>query len=255
MLRVCLMPAVLWMAASCAAPSSFVLTGDLRPERGNDSPVQPYLTGAPGTGYREIGVVEVRGRTLEDRVERAARVAREKGGNGIILLNSQVHVQSTGTYSSVVIQPVFAPAGALAFANAPATQVSSYEVDRYVVIYVDPEAKRADVQPPDAAAVRVFWTAAPDERERIGVIEVAGASVEERLEAAKALARSQGGNALLFLEGESEVETRGAGAMSRPHDSEYATDVRRDTLLSRGGRTLTRTKKVDRFAVLHLPGE
>lgn len=127
-------------AAGCAASSSFVLTGSDRAARSEEAPIKPYLTGPPQGSYQEIGVVEVRGFKLADRVERAAAVAREHGGNAIILLSSNVRVESNpATAGGGVWAP--GPYGWGGWGGwgpgAPAASVQSYEVDRYVVVWVD----------------------------------------------------------------------------------------------------------------------
>ncbi len=122
---------------ACAGKSSFVLTGTERVALAEETPIQPYLTGLPKGPYDEIGVVEVRGFTLEDRVERAARVARQHGGNAIILLSSSVHVQANpavGGGAVFVPGPYYYGAWAM---RAPSSSVNSYEVDRYVVAWVE----------------------------------------------------------------------------------------------------------------------
>ncbi|MEL6547466.1 MAG: hypothetical protein AAFQ82_22775 [Myxococcota bacterium] len=122
---------------ACAGTSSFVLTGKTRAALGEKAPVQPYLTGVPETAYEEIGVVEVRGHSLAVRVARAQEVARAKGGNGVILMNTttQVHAQSIGGVGGAVVGPGIGAPGWFALSRS-STTVHSYDVDRYVVVHV-----------------------------------------------------------------------------------------------------------------------
>ena len=120
---------------ACAGTASFVLTGKARAALSEKAPVQPYLTGVPETPYEEIGVVEVRGHSLAVRVARAQEVARAKGGNGVILMNTTTHAQSIGGVGGAAVGP--GPWGPGWFAlSRSSTTVQSYDVDRYVVVHV-----------------------------------------------------------------------------------------------------------------------
>lgn len=132
--------------------SSFVLTGEVRSPLAEGARVQPFLTGIPAAEYEEIGVVEVRGRDLESRVEKAATVARSQGGNGIILLGSKTHVQGNSFYGGGLGwvgpgYPGWGTFGGFGVGAGASSDVRSYEVERYAIVFVDPNGPKGTRKP------------------------------------------------------------------------------------------------------------
>ncbi len=125
------------LCAGCGPSVSFVRTGPVRGPLAAAEDVRVYLTHRPEAAYQEIGVAEVRGGTLETRVQAAVKLARTHGGNAVILIGSHAE---TGTYTgtqrttATVVQP--GVTNQTVHVDAPVTQVYTYDVDRYVIASV-----------------------------------------------------------------------------------------------------------------------
>ncbi|MEM6731303.1 MAG: hypothetical protein AAF658_07085 [Myxococcota bacterium] len=140
MKKLMLAAALLGLGSACGSTSSFVLTGTERGAIPEDAPVKPYLTGLPQVPFTEIGVVEVRGTTLKRRVERASEMARRKGGNAIVHLNSNTHVRGSPGLGAAWVGPLWLGRGAgFGFGTGQGAQVQSVEVDRYIIVFIDPD--------------------------------------------------------------------------------------------------------------------
>lgn len=148
-----LLASMVAVSTGCSASASFVLTGEARQALAGAAKVQPFLTGLPAAAYEEIGVVEVRGHDLEARVKRAVEVARTKGGNGIILLGSKTHVQGNSFYGGGLgwagpgAFPGWGVYGGYGIGAAGASDVRSFEVERYAIVYVDPTGPKGTRRP------------------------------------------------------------------------------------------------------------
>jgi len=91
--------------------------------------------------FAKIGVVEVRGGTLEQRVAAAQKVARKHGGNAVVLLGSSTGVgthmsHETVTSTTDVSEPGELSKTATTKTSVPVSHTYSYEVDRYLVIHL-----------------------------------------------------------------------------------------------------------------------
>lgn len=95
-MRQCVLALCVALCLGACSPSvSFVQTGSPQPARAISAPVEVFLTGVPKAKYSELGVMEVRGGNLEDRVEAAKAEARVRGGNGIVLVGTSSGLTAT----------------------------------------------------------------------------------------------------------------------------------------------------------------
>ncbi len=119
------------LAAACGPSVSFVQTGPAGIPRPEDAPVKAYLTGPPSTPYEQIGVAEVEGGNLAARVEAAQRVARQHGGDAVVLLGSSTGVASQTSTSYTHVRD---NEGNSSMVAVPTTKVSSYTIQTFAVI-------------------------------------------------------------------------------------------------------------------------
>jgi len=153
------------------------------------------------------------------RVEKAAREARARGGNAVIYLASQTHLRSNASIGSAFVRPTFLPQGY--FGAAPFVEIQSYSVERYVIAYVpDFQAGEGAVLPLRTdAEVRAFWSQPPEDASELSIVEVSGRTQGERIAMARSLARSQGGNALAYVDSPApETDDDGAPVGEEPVD-------------------------------------
>jgi hypothetical protein len=84
--------ALLLLLASCKTPEpAFLQTGPVYPPLPAETPIKAYLIEQP-PAFEEIGIVEVYGGNLPSRIERAQKIARERGANAIVALSERTHV-------------------------------------------------------------------------------------------------------------------------------------------------------------------
>jgi hypothetical protein len=112
--------------------ASYVQTGPTRPPLADGAPVRVFLTGPPAERYEELGVVEVKGSDLADRVERAQAEARDRGGNGVLCLSSWVHVSES--QSTETVETKDADGKVIATQRVPVSSTTSTPIQTFVVI-------------------------------------------------------------------------------------------------------------------------
>ncbi|MBN8222896.1 MAG: hypothetical protein J0L53_18425 [Spirochaetes bacterium] len=88
--------AALALALSSCAMGSFTRTGNNYPALAEDARVDVVMRSKPDYKYEVIGMAEVKGGTLEMQLDKARAIARENGGDVIIIVETGTNYQVTG---------------------------------------------------------------------------------------------------------------------------------------------------------------
>jgi hypothetical protein len=121
----------LLMFAACGPVMSYVQTGPGFPPLSSDEQIYVYLSKGPAYPYQELGVIEAAGSTLAERVAAAKLIARQQGGNGLILLGSNTTVRVMPSQHSSLGPGTLSTDAGLCL---PTTEFETYAEQLFVVI-------------------------------------------------------------------------------------------------------------------------
>lgn len=119
-LKKVLAPAALLLLVSCISVS-YVKTGQEFPPLAPGAEVKVFLSKVPPGDYREIGVVTVKGGSMDKRIEKAKEESRKHGGDGII-------PRETRTISDTKSEPNYG------YGPKMETSTTHTEVQEFVVV-------------------------------------------------------------------------------------------------------------------------